>query len=51
MARPEAIAAARSVLPLNDTHVGILEDEAAIKRVNDLLAKTFEGTKPLLGLR
>ncbi|HEX5068416.1 MAG TPA: hypothetical protein VFY49_20005 [Myxococcota bacterium] len=47
MARPEAVAAARSILPLNDTHVGILKDETAIARVNGLLAEVFEGAEPV----
>jgi pimeloyl-ACP methyl ester carboxylesterase len=51
MARPEAVEAARSVLPLDSTHTGILQSEAAIARVNTLLAEVFEGEKPVIGSR
>jgi pimeloyl-ACP methyl ester carboxylesterase len=51
MARPEAVAAARSILPLDATHTGILENADAIERVNDLLGKTFEAKKRLIGSR
>ena len=42
MARPEAIAAARSILPLDATHTGILTSPATIERVSDLLAEVAE---------
>jgi pimeloyl-ACP methyl ester carboxylesterase len=42
MTRPEAVAAAGSILPLDATHVGILKSDAALARVHDLLAETFE---------
>ena len=51
MTRPEAVAAAGSILPLDATHVGILESEAAIARVNDLLGEVFEGASPKTGPR
>ena len=43
MTRPEAVAAAGSILPLDATHVGILRNDAAKERVNALLAEVFEG--------
>ena len=51
MARPEAVQAARSILPLDSTHVGILKSETAIERVNDLLAEVFEGAEPKTAAR
>ena len=40
-ARLDAIGAARSVLPLDDDHTGILQNEATVARVNALLEKRF----------
>jgi pimeloyl-ACP methyl ester carboxylesterase len=42
MTRREAIDDARSVLPLNYSHTGILKSDAAVERVNMLLAEAFE---------
>jgi hypothetical protein len=42
MTRAEAVEAASSILPLDYSHVGILKSDAAMERVNDLLAETFE---------
>jgi pimeloyl-ACP methyl ester carboxylesterase len=46
MTRREAVEAAGSILPLDNTHVGILKSEPAIARVNDLLGQVFEGESP-----
>jgi pimeloyl-ACP methyl ester carboxylesterase len=51
MARPEAVQAARSILPIDATHTGILRSEAARTRVNDLLAEVFERAEPKTGPR